>query len=93
MNTVGICTIYNRRNAHHQTGRLGCVFFGLTVGWGVWEQAVQAEKKGFRFKRNGLPIELESDSISGWNRTKNKKIINPVDKVNSKWYIYKRRKC
>ena len=50
------------------------------------EQAVQAEKKG-------LPIELESDSISGWNRTKNKKIINPVDKVNSKWYIYKRRKC
>ena len=40
-----------------------------------------------------LPIELESDSISGWNRTKNKKIINPVDKVNSKWYIYKRRKC
>jgi hypothetical protein len=43
--------------------------------------------------RNGLPIELESDSISGWNRTKNKKIINPVDKVNSKWYIYKRRKC
>ena len=24
---------------------------------------------------------------------KNKKIINPVDKVNGKWYIYKRRKC
>ena len=23
-----------------------------------------------------MPIELESDSISGWNRTKNKKIIN-----------------
>ena len=43
--------------------------------------------------RNGLPIELESDSISGWNRTKNKKIINPVDKVIYKWYIYKRRKC
>ncbi len=29
----------------------------------------------------------------GENWTKNKKIINPVDKVNSKWYIYKRRKC
>ncbi len=36
-----------------------------------------------------------------WNPTaypggtgpKNKKIINPVDKVNGKWYIYKRRKC
>ena len=43
--------------------------------------------------RIGCSNELESDSISGWNRTKNKKIINPVDKVNSKWYIYKRRKC
>ena len=96
MNTVRICTIYNRRNAHHQTGRLGCVFFwfdGRVGSLGGREQAVQAEKKGFRFKRNGLPIELESDSISGWNRTKNKKIINPVDKVIYKWYIYKRRKC
>ena len=27
VNTVKTCTIYNRRNAHHQTGRLGCVFF------------------------------------------------------------------
>lgn len=44
-------------------------------------------------RKEGIPIELKSDSISGWNRTKNKKIINPVDKVNSKWYIYKRRKC
>lgn len=65
-----------------------CIFgFDGRVGsLGGREQAVQAEK-------NGLPIELESDSISGWNRTENKKIINPVDKVNSKWYIYKRRKC
>lgn len=72
-----------------------CIFWfdGRVWSLGGREQAVQAEKKGLRFKRNGLPIELESDSISGWNRTKNKKIINPVDKVNSKWYIYKRRKC
>lgn len=72
-----------------------CIFWfdGRVESLGGREQAVQAEKKGFRFKRNGLPIELESDSISGWKRTKNKKIINPVDKVNSKWYIYKRRKC
>lgn len=61
-------------------------FDGRVGSLGGREQAVQAEKKG-------LPIELESDSISGWYRTKNKKIINPVDKVNSKWYIYKRRKC
>lgn len=65
-----------------------CIFWfdGRVGSLGGREQAVQVEKKG-------LPIELESDSISGWNRTKNKKIINPVDKVNSKWYIYKRRKC
>lgn len=65
-----------------------CIFLfdGRVGSLGGREQAVQVEKKG-------LPIELESDSISGWNRTKNKKIINPVDKVNSKWYIYKRRKC
>ena len=65
-----------------------CIFWfdGRVGRLGGREQAVQAEKKG-------LTIELESDSISGWNRTKNKKIINPVDKVNSKWYIYKRRKC
>lgn len=65
-----------------------CIFWfdGRVGSLGGREQVVQAEKKG-------LPIELESDSISGWNRTKNKKIINPVDKVNSKWYIYKRRKC
>ena len=72
-----------------------CIFWfdGRVGSLGGREQAVQAEKKGFRFKRNGLPIELESDSISRWNRTKNKKIINPVDKVIYKWYIYKRRKC
>ena len=72
-----------------------CIFWfdGRVGSLGGREQAVQAEKKGFRFKRNGLPIELESDSISGWKRTKNKKIINPADKVKSKWYIYKRRKC
>ena len=71
-----------------------CIFWfdGRVGSLGGREQAVQAEKKGFRFKRNGLPIELESDSISRWNRTKNKKIINPVDKVIYKWYIYKRRK-
>ena len=72
-----------------------CIFLfdgrGGSLGGREWGD--QAEKKGFRFKRNGLPIELESDSISGWKRTKNKKIINPVDKVNRKWYIYKRRKC
>ena len=72
-----------------------CIFWfdGRVGSLGGREQAVQAEKKGLRFNRNGLPIELESDSISGRNRTKNKKIINPDDKVNSKWYIYKRRKC
>lgn len=53
MNTVRICTIYNRRNAHHQTGRLRCVFFGLTVGWGVWEEG----SRRFRQKRR------DSDSI------------------------------
>jgi len=53
VNTVRICTIYNRRNAHHQTGRLGCVFLGLTVGWGVWEEG----SRRFRQKRR------DSDSI------------------------------
>mgnify|MGYP005947819473 FL=1 len=47
-----------------------CIFWfdGRVGSLGGREQAVQAEKKGFRFKRNGLPIELEADSISGWNR-------------------------
>ena len=41
-----------------------CIFWfdGRVGSLGGREQAVQAEKKG-------LPIELESDSISGWNLT------------------------
>lgn len=89
MNTVKTCTIYNMKKCTPSDREAEvCIFWfdGRVGSLGGREQAVQAEKKG-------LPIELESDSISGWNRTKNKKIINPVDKVNSKWYIYKRRKC
>ena len=48
-----------------------CIFWfdGRVGSLGGREWGDQAEKKGFRFKRNGLPIELESDSISGWNLT------------------------
>ena len=44
-----------------------CIFLfdGRVGSLGGREWGDQAEKKGFRFKRNGLPIELESDSIPG----------------------------
>lgn len=48
-----------------------CIFSsdGRVESLGGREQAAQAEKKGFQFNRQTIPIELESDSISGWNRT------------------------
>ena len=63
-----------------------CIFLfdGRVGSLGGREQAAQAEKKGFRFNRQHIRVEPD---------LKNKKIINPVDKVNGKWYIYKRRKC
>lgn len=62
------------------------LFDGRVGSLGGREQAVQAEKKGFRLNWNPT-------AYPGGTGLKNKKIINPVDKVNSKWYIYKRRKC
>ena len=71
-----------------------CIFLfdGRVVSLGGREQAAQAGKKGFRFNRQTIPMSLRQH-IRVKPDLKNKKIINPVDKVNGKWYIYKRRKC
>lgn len=71
-----------------------CIFLfdGRVGSLGGREQAAQAEKKGFRFNRQTIPMSLRQH-IRVESDLKNKKIINPVDKVNGKWYIYKRRKC
>ena len=39
------------------------LFDGRVGSLGGWEQAVQAEKKGFRFKRQTIPMSLRKQSL------------------------------